>query len=292
MSKIVYKALYGYSNVEFAKGLINIFPFGVIGQRNQNKVKPHIHNEVFQIFLITKGETILLHNNTSYSVKAPAFITIPKNAEHGFEHQNEVDGWILSVSDHMLENMINTEAKITSALDKFMIVPFSSSKPIKKLFKALSNCVEEYNSNKVGRLTMLQYLLGQIVVLLYRMNPDKAKTLESTNNTASIYYRRFEQLIKENRSYKKGIEEYASLLNITTGHLNKISKNISGKSPKEIIIDYFIKEAKILLSNPLRNITDISFELGFEDPSYFSRLFKKKTNLSPKEFKEIQNNSK
>lgn len=288
MRKIIYKALYGHNNVEFARGLINVYPFGVIGQKNKNTVKPHIHNEVFQIFLILKGETVLIHNNEEIKLTAPCFITIPKNVEHGFLHQNVVSGWILSLSDHMLENMVQTEADVTQALDNFMIVPLNKSAHKKTLLKVLLNCVEEYNSNNPGRITMLQYLVGQIIVLLYRLKPSEINTLASTNNSATIYFRRFQQLIKTEPSYKKSLDEYANLLNITTGHLNRVCKQISGKSPKEIIIDFFITEAKLLLTNPLNNITDVCFQLGFEDPSYFSRVFKKKTNFSPNEFKKVK----
>ena len=54
----------------------------------------------------------------------------------------------------------------------------------------------------------------------------------------------------------------------------------------KILINFFITEAKVLLANPQNNVADVCFQLGFEDPSYFSRVFKKITGMSPSQYKK------
>ena len=114
-----FEGLYGRNSIEFVKGLVYVYPFGIIGKENNNNVKPHIHNNQFQIFLVIEGSTLLIHNNERIPVAAPSFITIPKNTEHGFEHQTEMKGWIISLSDVVLENMIKRETGIVIALETF-----------------------------------------------------------------------------------------------------------------------------------------------------------------------------
>jgi AraC family transcriptional activator of pobA len=71
--------------------------------------------------------------------------------------------------------------------------------------------------------------------------------------------------------------------------LNRICHQIANKSPKEIILDYFVSEAQILLQHDEKTITEVAYHLGFEDPAYFSRFFKLKVGLTPKAFQEKVN---
>ena len=75
-------------------------------------------------------------------------------------------------------------------------------------------------------------------------------------------------------------------IKLSTGHLNRICQTIAAKSPKDIVTDYCIMEAQIALTNVEKSITQVAYELSFDDPAYFSRLFKKVTGMSPKTFRE------
>jgi AraC family transcriptional regulator, transcriptional activator of pobA len=68
--------------------------------------------------------------------------------------------------------------------------------------------------------------------------------------------------------------------------LARVCQAIAGKSPKDIVTDYFIREAQIALTNVDKSIAQVAYELRFDDPGYFTRLFKKKTSYSPKAFRE------
>jgi AraC-like DNA-binding protein len=95
----------------------------------------------------------------------------------------------------------------------------------------------------------------------------------------------FSKLIFDNVSYNLPVKEYADRLNVTTEKLNEICKEYYGDSPKNIILDKKITESKRLLHFSDLSVKEIAFQLGFEDSSYFSRVFKRKTSLSPSDFK-------
>ena len=79
---------------------------------------------------------------------------------------------------------------------------------------------------------------------------------------------------------------FSEKLNVTPNYLSDTIKHHSGKSALNIIHDFVIEEAKILLITSSQTVSEISYILGFEYPNYFSRLFKKKTNLSPSDFRK------
>jgi AraC family transcriptional regulator, transcriptional activator of pobA len=285
--KRFYKGLYGTNTIEFAKGLIYVHPFGEIGKLNQGQVKLHAHNNFLQVFLIEAGTTEFHYSLEKAILHGPAFIVVPKNMEHGFVHLTQVSGWIINLADTVLEHMLQREADVIFGMDEIHIVSVTAEEPATtEAFDTMLKCVDEYNSQFPGRLLMLQYLVGQILVQLYRISLGGKQAFFSSSNISKVYFRRFQQLIRAEDSYKKSVEAYARDLFISTGHLSRICRSIAGKSPKDILIDYFMTKAQLALSDVDSNIADISYTLGFEDPAYFARLFKKKTGQTPLEFRK------
>lgn len=285
-NRTFFEGLYGKSSIEFVKGLVYIYPFGVIGKENNNNIKPHIHNNQFQIFIIMQGQTLLLHNDEKILVSGPSFITIPKNTEHGFEHQTDMKGWIISLSDAVLEHMIKRETEAVIAIETFQLTEVVKGTYSELIFKSMLECIEEYQQENIGKLLMLESMIGKIIVQLSRIPKNTPLRIFNKDNSSIIYFRRFSQLIRESHTYKKTIEQYAADLNITTGHLNRVCSTIAQQHPKDVIIDYFINESKFLLSDIEKSINEIGYSIGFEDPSYFSRIFKKKTGFTPNEFRK------
>jgi AraC-like DNA-binding protein len=82
----------------------------------------------------------------------------------------------------------------------------------------------------------------------------------------------------------------ASQLHLSPKYLSDLLKQETGKTALELIHLYMISEAKNMLVVGDRSISEIAYQLGFENPPYFSRLFKKEVGMTPKEFKKhLQN---
>jgi len=83
---------------------------------------------------------------------------------------------------------------------------------------------------------------------------------------------------------------FAEQLNMSPRYLSDLLKQETGKTAMDLIHLFLITEAKNLLASADQNIAQIAYALGFENPTYFSRLFKKETGLSPNQFKKMQLN--
>ena len=79
----------------------------------------------------------------------------------------------------------------------------------------------------------------------------------------------------------------AEELNLSPNYLGDLLKQESGKSPIEHIHYHLIEKAKNLLLNSPDSISEIAYDLGFEQPPSFSKLFKKKTGISPAEYRNL-----
>lgn len=106
--------------------------------------------------------------------------------------------------------------------------------------------------------------------------------LEQFNQRLSAYFDSGEMQEKGIPS----IEEIADQLSVSQRYLSDTLKRETGKTSTEHLQLYLIDEAKNILLNPNKTISEVAYELGFEYPPYFSRLFKKKEGISPSVYRE------
>ena len=79
----------------------------------------------------------------------------------------------------------------------------------------------------------------------------------------------------------------ADKLMVSQRYLSDTLKKQTGKTSMEHLHLYLIDEAKNILLNPNKTVSEVAYQLGFEYPPYFSRLFKKKEGISPTEYREL-----
>lgn len=284
--KIFYRGIYGSDSIELARGIVNVYSYGAIAKQFDYKIKEHQHDDLYQIILVEEGSMTLTINNKKEIINEPTFFTIPKNTPHGYIFHSDVKGWIISLSDSILESIMQREAEVIEALDFATVQQVNASENNQLIRRVLTQVINEYNSENPGRLLMLQNLIGMLIIHLYRKSRQGKTTYSMADNASKVLFRKFNRLVIDTRQFNRSIEEYADELNISPGHLNRICKQVSGKSPKDLVIDFFMNEAKILLSDDRYSVSEVSHLIGLDDPSYFSRLFKKRVNMTPNQFRK------
>jgi len=111
--------------------------------------------------------------------------------------------------------------------------------------------------------------------------PLLGKTVTKFNESLNVYFEKGEA---EGKGLPT-VNQMASQLNLSPKYLSDLLKQETGKTALELIHLYVISEAKNLLVTGEHSISEIAYQLGFENPPYFSRLFKKEVGISPTEFK-------
>ncbi len=101
-----------------------------------------------------------------------------------------------------------------------------------------------------------------------------------------VLTKKFMQQVEAHYLNTTSVADYAEMLHVTANHLTETVKRIIGVPPGKIIHERLLLEAKRLLRYSDLPVADIAFELNFEDPSYFSRFFRKCVGVSPSEFRE------
>jgi AraC-like DNA-binding protein len=112
--------------------------------------------------------------------------------------------------------------------------------------------------------------------------------LRLTTAFTKLFEKDFDALQQFKSATIKSLGEYAQLLNVTQNHLNDTVREVSGKTPGTLIRERIVKEASQLLMHTQLSVAEICFLFDFEDPSYFTRFFKRYTGTTPKSFREKQ----
>jgi len=102
----------------------------------------------------------------------------------------------------------------------------------------------------------------------------------------TIVVNNFLNLVEKHYKEHYTLNQYASLLHITSKQLSSFCKKYLGKNAYTLIEEKIVLEAKRLLFRTNKSIKEISFELNFEDPAYFTRFFKKETGFAPHDFRK------
>lgn len=124
------------------------------------------------------------------------------------------------------------------------------------------------------------------LLYFYSLIVDEIGSGNSDHKAMNILLGNFKKLILANDLKAQSLYQYADSLHIPLDSLNDTCHSLAGNSAKQFLMDVKISEAKRLLIYSRLNVSDIAYRLGFEDASYFSRIFKKKTTLSPSSFLE------
>ena len=128
--------------------------------------------------------------------------------------------------------------------------------------------------------------LVQLILINISRNINSIEESQRNHKNGQSYIENFKKIIEDNFKENHNLSSYAQQLGITTTYLNILCQRITGVKASKILCDRLILEAKRQLQYTNLTISQISDSLGFSDPAYFTRFFKREVNISPKEFRK------
>ena len=132
-------------------------------------------------------------------------------------------------------------------------------------------------------------LEGMLVSFLYFCKAvyERHKSVENHLTSAQIITQKFETLVDKMYVDTKNVGDYAEQLNITPNYLTTTVKKLTGKSAKDIIQERLLVESKSLLKFSGLDIAEIAYRLNFQEPTHFTRFFKKWSGTTPNKFRQM-----
>lgn len=230
----------------------------------------------FQIIYITEGQGIFEDKKKKNAVKTGSLIIVRNNQWHRYR-PNIRSGWVENyigfngeLSAHFLEinKVLHGEVVINCGIHEELIDTY---------YKIFTLVQEEKPGFQQIASGLIIKLIGYIVAF-QKQRQFSGKSIEKTIEQAKF-------IIRQKVETSLSMEALAEDLNIGYSYFRKMFKTYTGLSPHQYCLDLKIKRSKELLLTTNLTIKEIAYQLNFDSIHYFSRLFKKKTGVSPSSFR-------
>lgn len=247
-----------------------------------NRHNPAPHRHAYHEFIwIQQGSVTHQLDGESIEYNKNTMLCIPKGRIHRLFSSPDCKVQVIKFKDEFFQG---TSYRILSML---------SGKTALQLNSDQAFCLEtylaifryEYAQTDPNVLHTITPLLTAFINKLesFYMHQSDSGTIECLGSNSVLD--RFNRLLEENFKTEHRVYYYASKLGVSTRKLGEITRLYLGKNPSEIIDDRLIAEAKRMILSSEYSIKEIAYELGFEEHSYFTKVFKRLTGGTPSDFK-------
>lgn len=237
------------------------------------------------------------YGRNSYDYEAGTLTFIAPNQVASFSGdftETDVGGWnILFHPDLIRKSELGKTIKHYSFFEYDTNEALHVSDKEKKILADLVERIETELEQNIDKHSQA-LIIANLETLLKYCQRYYDRQFYTRTNLNKDYVTRFEEFLEayftSNELDKKGlpsITQCGKALNISGRYLSDLLKVETGKSAKDHIHGYIIEKAKTILLNSNTSVSNIAYDLGFEYPQHFSRLFKSKTGINPSEYRNV-----
>lgn len=243
---------------------------------------PHKH-AFYHMVLFTEGAGSHMIDFSRFDVQAGQVYFMIPGQVHSWNFDGKTDGYILNFSEAFFRPFLQNQ----QYLERFPFFSGISGEGVCQLPEEVLNEVTglmEAALKYVNNTDMVRLLLLQMFIRIEESQVKKG--ILSAPAQKQVLLKGLRKLIDANYRKLRLPKEYADQLYVTPNHLNALCQDLLGKTAGELIRDRVLLEAKRLLANAKMTVTEVAYDLNFQDNSYFNRFFKKYTGQTPDEFRK------
>lgn len=244
------------------------------------KTQPHKHNSYFEMIYLSKGRGFHVIDNVSYDITPPVMYFVRREQVHYWEMTAKPQGYVVIIKKSFIEKSLDNALKaMFSQLSRLNCIKIEEVSSIESILELLTL---ENDVRSEENFTLTEGLLKALM----------AKILCLTKPSANLYisqtdlYHQFLGLLSSDVALKNKVSAYADLLNTSPQNLNVACRKHTSQSASEVLEEFIISEAKRLLIYTPVTVAEMTYTLGFSDPSHFIKYFKKATGQTPKQFRQ------
>lgn len=243
----------------------------------------------FEIVWLKDGQGVHHIDLHDHPYKGSVMYVLAPGQIHHLEQEKKSDGYIIRFSPTVFEHensFFNTilDSCIFNTITSCpgILIPKDMQYSMDRLFM---NLIHEFNRHDSNSKDVYSSYLKLIVVNINRAKKKLPTELQYKHDLHYALFRQFKIALEKFYKKEHGVQFYANELKVESRLLNAVSKKYIQKSAGKVIRERILLEAQRRLYHESKSIKEICFELGFDDPAYFTRFFKKNQGVSPQQFK-------
>lgn len=240
------------------------------------QIAPHRHVHLHQVFLLLSGDALLTFNGQTVRANPPQLMNMPRGHGHGFAFSAGTEGYVLTMPAADFPELFGLHAETRATLDHPFLATAPASLPI--LFRNLATLHADHLPLRPLRLRAAALaLFCEIAACGAQESGTKGRDPRMT---------RFEELVREHLRDGWLIGQYCRALALSDRHLRRLCQEQTGLSAHSFIEATRLREACRLLAYTRMRVQEVGFALGFDDPAYFARSFRRGMGMSPQDYRK------
>ncbi|MFE6774923.1 helix-turn-helix domain-containing protein [Streptomyces sp. NPDC057702] len=282
----------------------NILPFAIgtfdsIGPLSRAAF-PHRHT-FYELLYVTSGTGTHVIEQVPWRLRPPHLCVIAPGQVHYWAGVRDLQGWVVLFTDDFLISHPEDRAVLRRLAERPWLHPEPDTAPA--LAALISDMGREFREREDGFITVLRSYLHVLTVRAQRL-PGALPPEEEAVGRSTAVARQFAQLLTMHTRTGGAVEPlrtagatagqsavratvgaYAVRIGVSVGYLTEAVKRTTGRTPGQMIREAEIREAKRLLAATGLTVSQVAREVGFSDPAYFCRFFRRETGVSPGDFR-------
>jgi AraC-like DNA-binding protein len=216
--------------------------------------------------------------------------TFPNQVFSKFNLSDDLFGYYILFNPGFLDELV-PDSRMPGEFPFFDFagVPFFRLEPdtVSRVVRLLYCMNDELQLDKPGKTKAIRLYLYLLLLEMKRSYEAQLPGTDHVQPENSVLVSRFRKLVSRHFLQYQQVADYAGMLHITPNHLNRVVKEITGKTASDSITEMMMQEAKALLQYTTQSAAEIAYHLLFSDPSSFNRFFKKQAGITPLAYRQM-----
>lgn len=269
-------------NLEILNGFeteyLRIFYYD-FAKKYKDKYKSYEYN---RLCTIIEGEKkVKVNDNYTFKYDRNQFILLPPNSSVEMEINIPTKALVLELNSDLIYNISNKiSLDLEIETDKLIYNDLFIATSDNEIKNCISKIIKTYNSSDKNKEFLIDLYAQEVIYNLLKIKG--ASLILNTEYKNPIY--KAIRYMEENYNQAINIKDIAWSLNMSESNFSLYFKKIVGISPKDYLKNIRLSKAKELLKE--HNVTEVAYSVGYENISYFIKLFKNKYGVTPKQYKK------
>jgi AraC family transcriptional activator of pobA len=257
-------------------------------ERYDWEIGSHTHPGLYQLVFFLEGGGEVALDEARLQVASPAAVAIPPGVVHAFRFVPGTRGYVLTLAEAMLFDSTRQAGQLfdeTLFRRPTLLRLEEQGEATCQLGHLLDQLQAEFRGAEAGRVQMVEWLVWSVLMLLARRQMSATGDANPAEQARSELFSRFRGLVEVHYTQHWTVAQYAGQLHTSESTLNRVVREVAGCSAFELVQDRVVLEARRKLTYIAAPVSRLAYELGFQDPAYFCRFFRKRTGMTPSEFR-------
>ncbi len=250
------------------------------------RIAPHSHPDFGQLVYVRSGRGVMAVDDKAIAFESPCVILVPSNSVHGFNYDQDTDGWVITIADYYLRHFnsrLPQFAALWSAPDAIALP--RDSEDLGDLQSAVLKLERELAERETSYMIGAEVQLMSIMLVLLRRQATRPSGGKGGARGQARIVDDYRALIERNYRHGWKIARFAAELGVSLAQLRAACDAVAGMGPLKMLQARVLSEAKRSLIFSDMTIEQAAYWLGFSDPAYFARFFRKEAGEPPAAFR-------